>query len=408
MTIGQSLLRMPDLMPSPIAPLNLPRLPVLGWRSVFGMERDVPSAVIDLKERIFVRSGRAAIALALEALGIGRGDRVLVPTYHCPTMIAPVVAAGATPEFFPIDAAGAPDLSSLPAQRLTGVRAMIAAHYFGLPQAFAPTRAFCDRNNIAFVEDCAHAMFGVAGGRPIGSWGDFAIASLTKFFPVTDGGCLASHCRELGSLQISARPTLDEFKSVAAALELGVQHGRFTAVNPLLRMIFPLINGLRQTAPGPYQDVASDTGTPSDANRWVLDIAGIRARGFAATRFSIWVARHALRERIVSLRRRNYGHLLELVAGLPGTRPLFPMLPEGAAPYVFPLFVDKPDRYYQRVRRAGIPIFRWDDCWPTTPIIEGDRGVAWATQVFQLGCHQDLAPGDLEQMAGLLRRIFST
>src|SRR6185437_13230137 len=150
LTIGQSLLRMPDLMPSPIAPLNLPRLPVLGWRSVFGMERDVPPAVIDLKERIFVRSGRAAIALALQALGIGRGDRVLVPTYHCPTMIAPVVAAGATPEFFPIDAAGAPDLSSLSAQRLTRVRAMIAAHYFGLPQAFAPTRAFCDRNNIAF------------------------------------------------------------------------------------------------------------------------------------------------------------------------------------------------------------------------------------------------------------------
>jgi dTDP-4-amino-4,6-dideoxygalactose transaminase len=406
--IGQPSLRFPGPMPPPIEPLHVPRLPVLGWGSLFGPERDVPSAVIDLKERIFVRSGRAAIALALEALGIGRGDRVLVPTYHCPTMIAPVVAAGATPEFFPIDSAGAPDLSSLPAQRLASVRAMIAAHYFGLPQPFTPTRAFCDRNNIAFVEDCAHAMFGMAGGRPIGSWGDFAIASLTKFFPVTDGGCLASHCRPLGSLRTSSRPTLDEFKSVAAALELGVQHGRFTALTPLLRMIFPLINGLRRTAPSPYQDVASDTGTPSDANRWVLDIAGIRARGFAATRFSRWVAQHARRERIVSLRRRNYGHLLELVAGLPGTRPLFPVLPEAAAPYVFPLFVDKPDRYYQRVRAAGIPIFRWDDCWPTTPIIEGDRGVAWATQVFQLGCHQDLAPDDLERVAAALRRIFSS
>jgi hypothetical protein len=71
------------------------------------------------------------------------------------------------------------------------------------------------------------------------------------------------------------------------------------------------------------------------------------------------------------------------------------------------LLVDDPERHYQRVRAAGVPIFRWDEIWPRTPRIEGDHGVAWATHVFQLGCHQDLTLRDLEQMAGTLRRIFS-
>lgn len=379
---------------------------MLGWSSLFGSKREGLAAVIDLNEHVFVRSGRAAIALALQALGIGRGDRVLVPTFHCPTMIAPVVAAGAIPEFFPINSDGAPDLGGLTAERLAGVRGMIAAHYFGFPQAFAPTRSFCDRNNIALVEDCAHAMFGAAGGRPIGTWGDFAIASLTKFFPVTEGGCLASDRRELGSLEVSPRSTLDEVKSVASALELGVQHGRFRLVNPLLRVAFPLVNAARRTKPDADRGAPSEPGSESDANRWVAEISRMRAQGFAATRFSRWVAQHAPRARIVSLRRRNYGRLLELLAGLPGTRPLFPALPQNAAPYVFPLLVDDPERHYQRVRAAGVPIFRWDEIWPTTPRIEGDHGIAWATRVFQLGCHQDLTLRDLEQMASTLRRIF--
>jgi perosamine synthetase len=175
--------------------LDLPRLPVLHWRALsWGHSSPVPS-VIDLPHVTFVRSGRAAIALALATLAIGKGDRVLVPTYHCPTMIAPVVAAGADLVFFPIDERGAPRLDAIDPRSLSGVRAMLAAHYFGLPQSFAAVRAFCDTHKIAFIEDCAHALFGLSDGKPVGSSGDFAIASLTKFLPLAGGGCLAAmHC----------------------------------------------------------------------------------------------------------------------------------------------------------------------------------------------------------------------
>ena len=76
------------------------------------------------------------------------------------------------------------------------------------------------------------------------------------------------------------------------------------------------------------------------------------------------------------------------------------------APYVFPLYVDDPAASYQRLRSAGIPIFRWDEIWPGTPAIEGDYGLDWSTHVFQLGCHQDLSPEDIDAMADTVRTII--
>ena len=95
-----------------------------------------------------------------------------------------------------------------------------------------------------------------------------------------------------------------------------------------------------------------------------------------------------------------------LLAGIPGTRIPWPKLPELATPYVFPLWVDEPAKSYQKVRQAGVPIFRWDDAWPDVPAIAGDHGPQWANHIFQLGCHQDLSVDDLGVMADTLRRIF--
>ncbi len=125
------------------------------------------------------------------------------------------------------------------------------------------------------------------------------------------------------------------------------------------------------------------------------------------SRWSSWTARVARRDRIVTLRRRNYRHLAEQLADIPGTRVLWPALPEDAVPYVLPFWVERPELSYQRVRGAGVPVFRWDDVWPTSPKFPGDCGPVWADHVFQLGCHQDLGLDDLDRMATTLRAIFA-
>ena len=53
--------------------------------------------VLISRYRRYPKSSRVAIALSPHLLEIGPGDQVLVPTYHCHTMIAPVVQYGAEP-----------------------------------------------------------------------------------------------------------------------------------------------------------------------------------------------------------------------------------------------------------------------------------------------------------------------
>ncbi len=383
--------------------LYLPKLPVADWDAVAGRPSAVVRSVSELPHVQFTTSGRAAIFLALQALGVGSGDRVLVPTYHCPTMVSPVVALDAETVFFPIGEDGAPLLSWFESTDLTGVRAMLAVHYFGLPRDLSPTRALCDRLGIALIEDCAHAFFGGTPGLPIGSAGDFVTASLTKFFPVEEGGCIASARRAIPDHLLRPRDRAASVRKLFDTFETAAKFGRFRPLTPILRLAVAGKDRLRGR-PVHHTDavvdggshVARETATP------VLDVDLALQEPAPVVR---WIERHADRARIVEGRRRNYGLLAELLGTVRGARVVTPDLPEGAVPYVFPLWVDHPERCYQPIRRSGVPVFCWDVLWPGVPEIPGDVGLTWSPHILQIGCHQDLREDDIRAIAERVRTI---
>lgn len=366
-----------------------PRLPVLGWAAFSGVRKSSEPSVLDARFRRHTRSGQAAITCAVRLLGLARGDAVLVPTYHCPTMIAPLVAEGLSARFYPLTGTGEPDLDWLRASRLEGVRAMLVPHFFGRPQPMARLRRFCDEKAIALIEDCAHAFFGTVDGRPVGQWGDASIASLTKFFPVPEGGLILSHSRPLDRPEAASRGWAAELRAVADALELGARHNRFPGLNTMLRAVFAAKRSLRR----PAGSLPGKSGAAS-----AMELAPAVA--------AVWIADRVHTDRIVALRRRNYAILAQSLGRLRKARPLFSELPPGVVPYVLPLYVDEPSQSYQALRSAGVPIFRWDDVWPGTPRISGDAGKLWATHVFQLPCHQDLKPEELERIARQVRQVI--
>lgn len=375
--------------------LRYPRLPVLGWSAFSRRPAEPLPGVMDAKQRCATVSGRAAIGLAIQALGIRPGERVLVPTYHCPTMITPIVAAGAIPVFYPIGPTGGASLAWLEERGTRDVRAMVVAHYFGVPQAMAGIRKFCDANGLALIEDCAHSFFGVSDGRPVGSWGDVAIASLTKFFPVPEGGLIVSNDVPLDHMRLSPRPWIDELRAIGDAIQAGAEHGKLGGLNSLLQALFGAKALVRRTAQAEQ--------APALARVNVDDELLKPAQPAAAT---LWITRHVHAGRIAACRRRNYARLAKRLAGVRGAYPLVPDLPPGAVPYVFPLYVHRAEALYQPLRRTGIPIFRWDLLWPDTPALEADdQGLDWSTHVFQLGCHQDLTEHDIEKIASTVRLI---
>lgn len=385
----------------------LPRRPVLGWASLYGARRAPLPALLDRPGTVLTHNGRAAILLALEAAGVGPGDRVLVPTYHCPTMVSPVHTLGAQPLFFPLTATGAPDLQALGRLDLSGCKVLLAAHYFGLPQPMEAVATWCRERGVVLVEDCAHALFGQAGSRPVGGWGRYAIGSLTKFLPVADGGCLVDN----GSTKpvvLKPRPAVAQLKAALDAVELGAVHGRLPGLGGAIAAV---LAALRRGRGGPDAPGAADapaaSRAPAAGPRFVpatrLDPDLCHRRITAPSR---WLARWLPRERIVERRRRHHARLCERLAACRSLRPLAPQLPEGSAPYVFALWADQPDPGYQRLREAGVPVYRWDERWPGTPDLPGDTGLAWSHHVLQIGCHQDLRDAEVDHIADVLLRVF--
>lgn len=380
----------------------IPRLPTLDWGTFNGPTTPSMPCLLTHPSAQFTVSGRASILLALEMLKIGPGDKVLLPTYHCPTMVAPVVALGAQAIFYPISESGAPDLEWIRQHYSTEIRAILVAHFFGLPQPLLDIRNWCDQQNVRLIEDCAHSLFGVSGARSVGSWGDLAIASLTKFLPLPEGGCLVENLVPAPLPKLHSPSFKSQIKAAFDILHAGVDHGRlaglgwaFNCANQLRGVFKP-----KPTAQASRQ-VSLDTTPATDG--FNIDVAQAHLNLTAASR---WIATHVPRARIVDRRRDNYRFFTQALAGVAGMRPLLGNLPDQCAPYVFPLWVDQPDPGYSALRRLAFPVSRWDWLWPDTPVITPDFGVTWSHHVLQLACHQDLAPDELQQMVTILKQVY--
>lgn len=382
------------------APLRLPRGPVLGWDNFAGSRAPGLPAVDDLAHAVLTTSGRAALYLALRELGPVHGACVLVPTYHCPTMVAPVLLAGCRPLFYALDDAGLPDLKRLAQLAAERPLALIVAHYFGLPRSLADVRQWCDTHGVVLIEDCAHCLFGWAGERPVGHWGDYATASLSKFLPVPEAGVLASATRPLSTLVLQPRRLSEQLKGVADVLELGVRHGRLPGLNGPLGSIVRWRRGSLH----PVRQSQADL-PPADAAAMMhgCDMGRANARPLWVSR---WMARALPRERVVLRRRQHYARYAHAFSDRSTRQQSLAELPPRAAPYVYPLWVDDADRVYRRLRALEAPVFRWDRIWPGTPDDPSDCGPRWSHHILQLLCHQDLDHEDVDRVIDTLRTLL--
>lgn len=379
----------------------MPRGPVFGWDNFGSVPGCELQGVEQLPHLAYTTSGRAAIYQALRQLKLKRDSSVLVPTYHCPTMVAPVLLAGARPCYFGILPNGLPNLDSIAPEVARDASAMLVPHYFGLPQSLAVVRTWCDEHGIALIEDCAHSLFGTAGERSVGAWGDFATASLSKFLPIPEAGLLASAQGPLAPLQLTSQGMKAELKGFADVLEVATLNRRLTGLNSLIGSLFRLKKAVRSARSVDRSNVveaSSESDFMSACDMQRIDHAPLVA--------SAWLVRGLPRSRIIARRRENYDAYARKLRDCRGARALLQIDSQHTAPYVFPLWVDDADRVYQALRTCGYPVFRWDRIWPGTPQQPGDAGPLWSRHVLQLLCHQDLHGDDIDATAVAIKRLL--
>jgi perosamine synthetase len=393
--------RLGRLIPRP----DIPVQPVLAWDTFGFRGATTAPAVIDHGEVLFLTAARIAIAHALELAGIRPGQKVLVPAYHCIVMVEPVLQVGAQPVFYALRADLSVDLDDV-AKRIDGeTRAFIAINYFGFPQDLASLRRFCDQHGLSFIEDCAHSFFGSSGGRPLGTFGHFAVASLAKFFPVRDGGCLVIGAGASGkggvklrsqSLAANVAATLD---TVEDATALGRLHG----LGPVVRLAEQAKSLLRSALPGGKTRHSENPAQQRSGQRGGFDSAWLGVRASAVSRI---ICRYAARSRIVERRRRNYARMAQEFSGLRRCRLVFPQLPEGVVPYMFPLWIDHLAEIFPALEDRAVPMQRFGQfLWP-----EMDQDFCAVTRdhsrhSIQLSCHQELEDDEITAIVDRVRAV---
>ncbi len=135
-----------------------------------------------------VGNGLDALMLALKALGIGKGDEVIVPSNTYIATVLAVTYVGAVPVFVEPDIRTFninPELIEFAVTERT--KAIMPVHLYGQPCDMNPIMKIAKKYNLFIIEDCAQAHGATYKGKKIGSFGDAAGFS---FYPGKNLGAL--------------------------------------------------------------------------------------------------------------------------------------------------------------------------------------------------------------------------
>ena len=183
-------------------------------------------------------NGTDALEIALQALGIGAGDEVIVPANTFVATAEAVVRVGARLVLADCDEDHLIDVDDVAARVSARTRAVIAVHLYGQPAPVERLRAAVGPD-IAVVEDAAQAQGARRHGARAGSLGEIAG---TSFYPgknlgaygdaggvITDDDTLAETARRLRNhggvhkyehLDVGRNSRLDELQAVVLNAKL--------------------------------------------------------------------------------------------------------------------------------------------------------------------------------------------
>lgn len=147
-----------------------------------------------------VSSGTSALQLILAALGIGRGDDVIVPAFAFAAAANMVMACGARCVFADIDqATWCLDPVSVEKRLTSKTKAIIAVHLYGNMCDMGALAALAKKKKVYLIEDAAEAAFSRYRNRPAGTFGEAAIFSFqaAKTIAMGEGGCVLTPDKRL-------------------------------------------------------------------------------------------------------------------------------------------------------------------------------------------------------------------
>jgi len=146
------------------------------------------SQFIGVRHAVLTSSGTSAIFLCLKALGIGKGDEILVPSLTAFPTVEPVFHVGAKPIFIDIDETFtmAPDhiekvlKKERKVSRKKKIKGILPVHLYGHPTDMDAILDLAQRYGLFVLEDCCQAHGAQYKGKRVGSMG---LGGCFSFYP---------------------------------------------------------------------------------------------------------------------------------------------------------------------------------------------------------------------------------
>ncbi len=339
--------------------------------------------------------GRGALYLLTQSLPETLGNTVLLPAFHCPTMVDPVLATGRRVRFYDVDASLQPNLSSLACAMDDDVAAVLVPRYFGFPARLDRVRETLAGSDFVLIEDCAHSFLSATPMRLAGEEADAAIYSFWKLVPSLVGGGAWVRDPRLESLQrtrsLSLAARLRYLRGLVSSMRAALERRRH-GVTPPAGEDDLLMPETRPSYPSvsdyPFDPVLATAGYPWPARSLLerADLAEICVR-----------------------RRRNFAIALKMLAGVPGVEPVFDELPADVCPWAFPVVMGKRAEVDYRLRARGVPLFTFGET--PHPVLKEDgnrfsisRG--FSRNLFALAIHQQLSEHEVQHYCATITRFM--
>lgn len=151
-------------------------------------ESEIQSFLNTTHEVICVSTGTSALHLALQGIGVGVGDEVLVPSLTYVASFQAISATGAKPVACDVSISkGFIDLEDASRRITSKTKAIMPVHYGSNSEGMNDVYRLANTNNLRVIEDAAHGFGCERDGAPIGSIGDVICFSFDGIKNITSG-----------------------------------------------------------------------------------------------------------------------------------------------------------------------------------------------------------------------------
>ncbi len=384
--------------------MNLSAHPTLRWQDLGSTRPEWGTLAGAGATFHYTYNGRAALYQLLRAMPRSGRDTVLLPAFHCTTVVEPALRAGWKVRFYHIQQDLSLDLEDLECQLSNEVAAILVIHFLGFPAPLENVLRMSRKFSCHLIEDWAHSF--LLGPQPHlpGDQGDFAVFSFYKHAPSFAGGGLRVNLQIPWSLPSQQRAGLVQTARIFKRLfEQAIEN---SPRGPLKAAFRKLEEWRVERKQGRNTAAEISAGTSAGSSYEFSDQlarAGIPWLSRQVLQASCWNS-------LFEARRRNYECLAQNLEENSWLKKVHPILPADVCPWAFPVWMPARSEHDHQLRARGVPLFTFGETLHPIIVQSSTRthnaAKSLSEYLLLLSVHQNLELVDMERTAQLVNDFY--